>query len=241
MNRERFVSLREIINKVHLLGGDIVDNITEDDIIVYAEELIGLIGTPQLFEHKIAELEIEKHKALLPCDFIEEEGVKCCNNRTFNASTDMFDIKENPTLTPTYKIQGDFIVTSVEEGFIKLAYTAIKTDEEGYPMITDDKAFIRALVEYIVYKKMQTEYINGRVERNRYKDIEDLYETDAAIAESSLRKVTIDEFNNISRMMNSFIFRANARKTGFRNLGDEFDFNTPLAKPVSFDFINPLH
>ena len=146
MNRERFISLKEIINRVYLLGGDIVDDVTEDDVITYAIELIGVVGVPPLFQHKVEILELNKYRAPLPCDFVEEEGVKCCNNASFNASEDMYRVEESKTFTPTYKIQGDFIVTSLEKGFIKLAYTAIKTDDEGYPMIINDQSFIRALV-----------------------------------------------------------------------------------------------
>jgi hypothetical protein len=240
MNRERFVSLKEIINRVHNLGGDITNDVTEDDVITYIIELIGIVGIPALFQHKIEKLEIKKYRALLPCDFVEEEGVKCCDQH-FNASTEMFDVRESKTNVPTYKIQGNYIVTSIDKGYIQLAYTAIKTDEDGYPMIVDDQAFIRALVEYIVYKRMQTEYINGRIDRGRYKDIEDLYETDIAIAESSLRKITIDEFNNITRMMNSFTFRVNSRKEGFANIGDEMPEFTFHNNTTSFGFINPAN
>jgi hypothetical protein len=242
MNRERFISLKEIINRVHLLGGDMVDNVTEDDVITYAIELIGVVGMPQLFLNKVETLEIHKNRAELPCDFVEEKAVKCCNNISFNASTDMFSVEESRTHVPTYKIQGDFIVTSIEEGYIKLAYTAVKTDEDGYPMIIDDQAFIRALVSYIVYKKVFTEYINGRLpNENIMERTERNYETDIAIATSKLTQPTQDEFDNIARMMNSFIFRHNAKKTGFKNLGDEMPKRPLHSNTVHFDFINPLH
>ena len=242
MNRERFVSLKEIINRVHLLGGDIVNDITEDDVITYAIELIGVVGIPQLFDHKVETLEIKKYKAPLPCDFVEEEGVKCCNDITFNASTDMYNVQESKTFVPTYKIQGDFIVTSVEKGYIRLAYTAIKTDSDGYPMIIDDQTFIRALVSYIVYKKVFTNYINGRLPSESIMErIERDYEFNIAQAAQRLVLPTIDEFNNISRMMNSFIFRNNARKSGFKNLGDEMPSPAIHANTTSLDFINPLH
>lgn len=242
MNRERFISLKEIINRVHLLGGDIVDDVTEDDVITYTIELIGVVGIPQLFENKVETLEIKKYRAKLPCDFVEEQAVKCCNNISFNASTDMFKVQESKTFVPTYKIQGDFLISSIEEGYIKLAYTAIKTDEDGYPMIVDDQAFVRALVSYIVYKRVFTNYINGRLpNENIMERVERDYEANIAIAEQKLRMPTVDEFNNISRMMNSFIFRNSARKTGFKNLGDEAPIPTVHINTTSLDFINPLH
>lgn len=242
MNRERFISLKEIINRVHLNGGDIVDNITEDDVITYAIELIGVVGMPQLFLNKVEKLEVHKHRAPLPCDFVEEKAVRCSNHISFNASTDMFNVEDSKTNVPTYKIQGDVIVTSIEDGYIELAYTAIKTDNEGYPMIINDQSFIRALVSYIVYKKVFTEYINGRLpNENIMERVERTYESDIAIATSKLTQPTQDEFDNIARMMNSFIFRHNARKTGFKNLGDELPNIRPHLNTVHFDFINPLH
>ena len=242
MDRQRFISLKEIINRVHLLGGDIVDDVTEDDVITYTIELIGVVGIPQLFENKVETLEIKKYRAPLPCDFVEEQAVKCCNNIAFNASTDMFRVQDSNTFVPTYKIQGDFLISSIEEGYIQLAYTAIKTDEDGYPMIVDDQAFIRALVSYIVYKRVFTNYINGRLpNENIMERVEREYEANIAIAEQKLRMPTIDEFNNISRMMNSFIFRNNARKSGFKNIGDQVPIPEIHVNPTSFDFINPLH
>ena len=242
MDRQRFISLKEIINRVHLLGGDIVDDVTEDDVITYTIELIGVVGIPQLFENKVETLEIKKYRAQLPCDFVEEQAVKCCNNKAFNASTDMFKVQDSKTFVPTYKIQGDYIVSSIEKGYIQLAYIAIKTDSDGYPMIVNDQAFIRALVSYIIYKRVFTNYINGRLpNENIMERVERDYEANIAIAEQKLRMPTIDEFNNISRMMNSFIFRNNARKTGFKNLGDELPEHHIHVNPTSFDFINPLH
>ena len=242
MDRQRFISLKEIINRVHLLGGDIVDDVTEDDVITYTIELIGVVGIPQLFENKVETLEIKKYRAQLPCDFVEEQAVKCCNNKAFNASTDMFKVQDSKTFVPTYKIQGDYIVSSIEKGYIQLAYIAIKTDSDGYPMIVNDQAFIRALVSYIIYKRVFTNYINGRLpNENIMERIEREYEANIAIAEQKLRMPTVDEFNNISRMMNSFIFRNNARKSGFKNLGDELPEHHIHVNPTSFDFINPLH
>jgi hypothetical protein len=49
----------------------------------------------------------------------------------------------------TYKIQGNFIYTSFEEGEIEVSYQAIATDEQGFPLIPDNSSFTRALELYI--------------------------------------------------------------------------------------------
>lgn len=240
MNRERFISLKEIINRVYRTGGDICKDVTEDDVIDDTIELIGVVGVPALFQHKVANLEVKKYRAELPCDFVEEKGVKCCDSH-FNASTDMYRVEDSKTFVPTYKIQDDFIVTSIESGYIQLAYTAIKTDNDGYPMIVNDQTFIRALVSYIVYKRVLTEYTNGRLpSENIMERIERNYEFNIAQATARLTQPTEDEFANIARMMNSFIFRHNARTSGYKNLGDELPTPPRESNIPSFGFINPL-
>lgn len=241
MNRNiSFVSLKEIINKVYKDGGDIVEDITEDDVILDTIELIGIVGIPKLFENKVVTLNVQKYRALLPCDFVDLVAIKSCN-KPLNASTDKFDITESNTNVPTYRIDGDIIKFSQEKGCVTISYTAIKTDDEGYPMIYNDQSFIRALVSYIIYKRVYTNYINGRLpNENIMERVERNYEFNIAQATNKLQMPTQDEFDNITRMMNSFIFRKNARKSGYKNLGDEIDLYQNRVNIPSFAFINPL-
>lgn len=218
---ERFIKITEIINRVHLLGGDLVDEVTEDDILTYALELIGIVNMPALYLKKEADLKIHKYKAALPCDFIEVRGVKCCDAK-FNPSTDLYDVAHSRTDNPTYRIQGSYIITSIEEGYIKMSYTAIKTDEEGYPMLVDDQSFIRALVSYIVYKKAYTQFINGRLPSAAILEkLEQDYLFNIRQATTKLGNPTMDEFENIARMLNSFIFFNHAKQEDFKSIGDK--------------------
>lgn len=239
MNRQRFVSLNEIIDRVKRSGGDIAKDITEDDVITYTTELIGIVGIPQLFEDKVVNLEIKKYRAPLPCDFVEEVAVKCCD-RQLNPTTDMFRVEDSKTTHPTYRIQDTYIVTSIERGNIQLAYTAVKTDNDGYPMIVDNQSFIRALVSYIIYNKVYTNYINGRLpNENIMERVERNYDFNIAQASKSLTQPTPDEARNIARMMNSFIFRLNSRGIGSKNIGDEAPVPVRHSNTTSFGFINP--
>jgi len=235
-----FVSLKEIINRVYKDGGDIVEDVTEDDVITDTIELLGIVGVPKLFENKVETLKVEKYRALLPCDFVDLLAIKSCGG-TLNASTDDFNIEDSHTLVPTYRIDGDIIKFSQEKGYIQLAYKAIKTDEEGYPMIVNDQSFIRALVSYIIYKRVYNHYINGRLpNENIMERVERNYEFNIAQATAKLTLPSVDEFDNIARMMNSFIFRRSARKRGYKNLGDERNIYYDRVDIPSFDFVNPL-
>lgn len=220
--RTEFISIREILSEVYRQGGDIVKDITEEDVIMETAELIGVVGMPALFIDKTAELEIKKNRAVLPCDIYELKQVKCGNGcGTLNASTDMFNVEDSKTNVPTYKVQGNILVVSFEEGTVMISYRAFVLDEDGSPMIPDDKTFTRALISYVIYKRVYQDYINGKVpNENIMERVERNYEFNISQASRRFEQPTIDETDNVRRMMNSFIFRNHANKLGYKNIGD---------------------
>ena len=50
----------------------------------------------------------------------------------------------------TYNINNNYIETSTKDGYVQIAYQAIKTDEEGFPMIPDDTKVRMALKYFIL-------------------------------------------------------------------------------------------
>ena len=221
--RTGFTSVREILSEVYRQGGDIAKDITEEDVILYTAEFIGVVGMPALFVDKVAHLDVEKYRTALPCDVYEVKQVKCGEHcKTLNASTDVFNVEDSRTNVPTYRIQNNVMVFSFEEGDVTIAYTAFMLDEEGLPMVPSDETFKRALVSYIIYKRVYTDYINGRVPNEHIMErVENNYEVDVAIASRRLKMPSRDEYDNIARMMNSFIFRNRANDLGYKNIGDE--------------------
>lgn len=57
-----------------------------------------------------------------------------------------------------YKIQGNYIQTSFESGYIKLHYLTIPVDKEGYPLIPDNEAFKQALEWHIIRRLIGSGY-----------------------------------------------------------------------------------
>ena len=70
----------------------------------------------------------------------------------------------------TYLIKHGYIKTNVETGYIMLAYQAIPTDNEGYPMIPEDPSFIEAVYWYIVMKLMYPQWVSGQIRDAVYAD-----------------------------------------------------------------------
>lgn len=57
-----------------------------------------------------------------------------------------------------YKVQGNYIQTSFEEGYVKIHYLTIPVDKEGYPLIPDNEAFKQALEWHIIRRLIGSGY-----------------------------------------------------------------------------------
>jgi len=70
-----------------------------------------------------------------------------------------------------YSIKPGYIVTNASDGFIKLSYDAMPTDEDGYPLVPDLISYTEACFYYIVMKLKYPEYLSGKLNPNIYYDI----------------------------------------------------------------------
>lgn len=67
---------------------------------------------------------------------------------------------------PEYFIKPGWIVTNKSNGFIKIAYKAIATDERGYPLIPDLTSYQEAIYWYVVMKLSFPKWLKGQLGGN---------------------------------------------------------------------------
>ena len=60
---------------------------------------------------------------------------------------------------------------NVPSGYLKLSYSAIPTDEDGYTLIPDLTSYTEAIYWYVTMKLKYPEYLNGKLNREVYYDI----------------------------------------------------------------------
>lgn len=77
----------------------------------------------------------------------------------------------NPSIELQYTVKPGYIMCNMPSGYLKLSYSAILTDEEGYPMIPDVASCFEAIYWYVTMKFKYPEYLNGRMNREIYYDI----------------------------------------------------------------------
>ena len=70
----------------------------------------------------------------------------------------------------TYLISGGYVKTNQETGYLLMAYQAIPTDSEGYPMIPDNQSYVEAVYWYITMKLLYPQWMGGRIRDAVYAD-----------------------------------------------------------------------
>lgn len=173
----KYISVYAIVDKLYR-DYDYNEELDVFDLIEWAGEALEFIGAGQQYEERVAELIVKNNMAALPCNFHNDpmpsfngnpldyangyfatmennsaDGKNYVNGKevsedTFPTSGNVTDRNNSGRLRETFYIKDGVLVTSINEGTILLAYNAIKTDEDGYPMIPDNISYKTAIAKY---------------------------------------------------------------------------------------------
>ena len=122
--------------------------------------------------------------------------------------------------TVQYDVKPGYIYSNVPEGYIKLSYHAIYTDDEGMPMIPDINSYFEAIYWYVAMKLYYPKYLSGEIPQHVYYDMKRSYNfyRKQAYAESLLPNQ--DEMNNLKNTWTTLVPVIDEEKTFFSNTGD---------------------
>ena len=74
----------------------------------------------------------------------------------------------NFAVDPQYFLKPGYIVTNIKEGYLKIAYKAIPTDDRGYPLIPDLASYQEAIYWYVMMKLSWPDYYSGKLRSEVY-------------------------------------------------------------------------
>lgn len=126
----------------------------------------------------------------------------------------------NFSYRPQYDIKPGFLIANVPEGYVKISYHAIYTDEDGMPMIPDLQSYFEACFWYCAQKILYIKYIKGEVNRQLWLDAKTSwnYYRKQAYAESLLPNQ--DELTNLKYTWNTLVPEIDEERTYFSTTGD---------------------
>ncbi len=120
---------------------------------------------------------------------------------------------------PTYSVNNNFIFTSFEDGKVEIAYIAFPVDQNGVPMIPDDRKFVRAVKDYIAHKVTVKLYMKDKISPDKMQYVEQQYLHSVGAAEARGKIPDLDQMESWKNNMVRLIPKINHHSGGFKYLG----------------------
>ena len=248
MLNSNFVKMDRVISSVHR---DFKFSSEFDwvDAVEWIGEVLSLIGSAGQYIEKVTDgntdlghlpqITIADYRGKLPYDMVYiMQAWNCETNSPMAYSTDPFHSSyycEGYTQCcsgekDTYKLNDNYIMTSFEEGTVRLAYRAFPTDEDGLPLIPDNQSFIEACKWHVGMKIATQLYIQDKfteAKLNLFITNRDWY---VAQATSKANMPNYDRMENIKNMFTSLIPQLRANDQRYLNIGKiEQRFNSSFS------------
>ena len=122
--------------------------------------------------------------------------------------------------TVQYDVKPGYLISNVPEGFVKISYHAIFTDDEGMPMIPDIPSYFEAIYWYVAMKLYYPKYLAGDISQHVYYDMKRSYNFYRKQAYAESLMPNIDEMTDIKHTWHTLVPEVDEDKTFFSTTGD---------------------
>ena len=215
-----YVNIRELLARV--TKHSMLKTVDLEEAIRYVVDFISIVGCPTFYLDKKVDITIEDYRGLMPCDLVSIVQVKDKNTGfCLHSMTDSFTPKEDTfNKEPTFKTQGNVILTSFRTGEITISYKALPVDETGIPLLIDNSNFLKALELYIKKEKFSDLYDEGKIREGVMIKAERDYAWAVAQCEKEFIMPNLSELQSITNMWNTLIPKVREFDNGFTRLGN---------------------
>lgn len=212
---EQYINIKVVLDRI--LRHPLMQDLSLETAVDYTIDFMRIVGMPRMFTEKVVRITIDKYRALLPCDYYQTIQVRIPGGHALVYSTDSFHMS-NKGNSSTYKIQGNIIYTSIESGELELAYLAISTDADGYPLLPDNSSFTRALELYIKKQWFTILFDLGKITSAVLQNTQQEYAWAVGDCQSEFNRMSIDQMEAFSNSWRTMILRDHQHSSGF--IGD---------------------
>lgn len=235
---EKTTTIRLCVDKIK--RHPLLQEIPFETILDYLVDFIQIVGCPSLYEEKTGIIEICDYRGILPCDYVSMIQVRTAYLKDSSSASDYPGIRKHATyryasdsfhMSPdkydvgrggtdlTYKIQGGIIYTSTKNTPIEIAYKAIATDNEGFPLIPDNASFRRAFTAYIKAEWFRILFDLNKITLQSLQQALQDYAWAVGDCEAEFHRLSLDKAETLFNTWRTLIIRDNGHKTGFANTG----------------------
>lgn len=214
-----YTKIQNVLDR--LLRHPLLQDLSLEAAVQYTVDFLGIVGLPKSYEDKIASIEINNYRGVLPCDIVAINQVKH-GNSYLQGMSDTFGKCYNKLNSPeSFKTQGNIIYTSFKEGNIDVSYKAIPVDEHGFPLIPDNSIFLKTLELYIKKEWFTILFDLGKINNAVLQNTQQEYAFKVGQLRNEFIIPSVSEMEAITNMLNTLIPRVNEFSKGFRTLGNK--------------------
>ena len=107
----------------------------------------------------------------------------------------------------------------MKDGWINLSYSAIATDDFGYPLIPDNESFKVGLEYYIIHRTLEGLWSMGKITDKVFQYYEQKRHYYSAQATNSMTIKNMDQMETMFNALNRMIVDVNPHQTFYKNFG----------------------
>lgn len=243
VNEIQYTSIKEIL--ADLTEHPLLKDLTLEQVVRHTLRFIAKHGHPQLYQDKLAEVEIKDFRGTLPCDLVriiqvmDRASGACLRSMTdtFNQgmvakrkSAEKKETPKHPELyipkdtqyidEPAFKTNNRIIYTSFPEGCVGISYKAIPVDEDGLPMIIDDEIYKDALETYIKEKVFTVKFEMGDLPAAILSNVKQEAAWASGKLAAAMKIPSLSEMETLTRAWSSLLINARHFDNGFREFGN---------------------
>lgn len=119
----------------------------------------------------------------------------------------------------TFDINNDFLTISEKEGKVCIAYLAIPTDDDGFPLIPDHISYREAIKSYLRMKLFFIDWMSDKIKSDKFHYAEREWMWYSAQAGSKAKDMGIDQMESFKNQLIRLIPKENRWSEFFANLG----------------------
>ena len=190
------------MNQMRLISNTIAPNVLEED---YGHNELGELVPMGTYHNMLDVYGNEIYNLAYPI-----------SGPVFKQSTSTFHMSNIEDYNDyVYKIQGNYIYTSLKEGMVEVSYKAILLDSNGYPLIPDNSKFTRALQAYIKKEWFTILFESGTIQGNVLQNVQQEYAWAVGACETEYQKLSLDKAESFYNSWRTMLPRTREHSKGF--------------------------
>lgn len=200
-----YISIKQILDD--LLAHPLLRDLSLERTLDHAIHFMRIVGMPKMFSEKVIKVTLNEYRALLPDDYYNIIQVREANsNIPLQHTIDSHHMGDDKnSISPSYRIQGNIIYSSLRDKELEISYKALPIDEEGYPMLPDNSSFIKALELYIKKQYFTVLFDMGKITGQVLNNTQQEYAWYVGQCQSDLVRPTWDEMKSITNTWTNII------------------------------------